>query len=380
MHQCQYLIQKATGSSTSSSSSSSSSSSTNTFRYITEATHKAPDGSSFTVQLQNPNRHKLSVIDTFHQHNDCDDYDHDDNYKNKVALDASTTTTPSAAAGGGGGGPKEDIATQIMDELYCKIYTTLKNHPSYISFQKRLHCGNMQGLNPRMRILKYDAQDNDRFDAHFDATTFVPNNKNGSTGAGTSSSTCKQRQSLITVLLYLNNGGGIDFEGGETLYLDSDDTVLVPRKERLEGKEAVKVVPKAGNVVVFEHDLFHSGAPLVRGTKYIMRTDILFSELASGGDGGAICRDDDKEEEQQEQKKEGHVSISMLVSDICEKLEFSSDQCSILQDMDLYESTCEAFLAPGITVIKSMLVDGGMIENNVTLLLKEVMRVLKHKQ
>jgi hypothetical protein len=350
--QCQFLIEKATSAK---------------FRYITEATHKAPDGSSYTVQIQNPNPHNLSVIDTFHnQHhhhhhqqqqqqqqrscnsNIADDERRDQFYKNNAACASCSTT---------------DVATQIMDELYCKIYSTLKDHPLFLSFQKRLQAGNMQGLNPRMRILKYDAQDNDLFDAHFDATTFVPGNDG----------TCKQRQSLITVLLYLNNGGGKDFDGGETLYLDCDGTAnmstihvaLMTKKQGLDKKKVVKVVPKAGNVVVFEHDLFHSGAPLIKGTKYIMRTDVLFQEL------GVVCQEEQKE------KKE-HIG-SILVSDICEKLELPSDQCSILHNMDLYGSTCEAFLAPGYTMIKSMLVDGGMTETHVCMLLKEVMSAWKKK-
>ena len=66
-------------------------------------------------------------------------------------------------------------------------------------------------LNPRMRILKYDAKDDDRFDAHFDATTEIDveygdNQKDIS----------KKMKSLITVLVYLNNGDGVDFVVGET--------------------------------------------------------------------------------------------------------------------------------------------------------------------
>eukprot|EP00557_Chaetoceros_sp_GSL56_P011165 CAMPEP_0176481466 /NCGR_PEP_ID=MMETSP0200_2-20121128/2840_1 /TAXON_ID=947934 /ORGANISM="Chaetoceros sp., Strain GSL56" /LENGTH=471 /DNA_ID=CAMNT_0017877683 /DNA_START=1154 /DNA_END=2569 /DNA_ORIENTATION=+ len=343
--QCNFLIQKA---------SNTSSSSRSSFRYIYEATHKAPDGSTYTVEIQNPNPHKLAAIDTFHRPHKK----HDNGWVSLSTL--------------------SDVATQIMDELYMKIYTTLKSHPSFVSFQERLLAGNMQGLNPRMRILKYDAEDNDRFDAHFDATTFVPSVD----GSGS------QRQSLITVLLYLNDGGGKDFEGGETVYLDWDATATATAtasvrdyrgmsKHKTDSQKIVKVVPKAGSVVVFEHDLFHSGAPLTRGTKYIMRTDILFSELAV-----------DQEEARMQgienintkiDDKENGCSKLLLVSDICEKLDLSKDVCSILNDMDLYGNTCEAFLAPGITVVKSMLVDGGMTEDHVTMLLKEVMHVLKKK-
>ena len=281
----------------------------NGFRYITEATHKAPDGSTYTIQIQNPNEHKLSAIDTQH--------------------DPQRQHPPSARK------PNlNDPATSLMDQLYSTISASLPSHASFQSFSKRTKCGAILGLNPRLRVLQYDAKDNDRFEAHFDATTFVPGIKN-------------RRKSLITVLVYLNNGGGDEFEGGETLYLDFHNSTSA--KPNYDG--AIKVVPRAGRVVLFEHDLFHSGAPLVRGTKYIMRTDILFDENGS------------EEEEVMNTSifvHEEETIGSVLVSDMCIELKLSEVEMSILNEMDLLDITCESLLSPGITLLKKMLLSGGI--------------------
>jgi predicted 2-oxoglutarate/Fe(II)-dependent dioxygenase YbiX len=281
------------------------------FRYITEATHKAPDGTSYPIQIQNPNPHKLSAIDTRH--------------------DPQSTIPTSRPA---------DPETALLDDLYSKIFTHLRSHPSYQDYVKRTKCGEMQGLNPRMRILKYDAKDNDRFEAHFDATTYV-------------SGKSQRRKSLITMLLYLNDGDGEDFEGGETLYLDYHD--YAAGKPNYEN--AVKVVPKAGRVAIFEHDLYHSGAPLGRGTKYIMRTDILFNAK----------EDCDEEVEEGTPKNinteivtdEDH-KVVILVSDICKEIKLNSEDVEVLSDMDLLDSTCEALIAPGTTIMQKLLLEGGI--------------------
>lgn len=126
------------------------------------------------------------------------------------------------------------------------------------------------GLTHRIRLLRY--QDGDRFDPHFDR--IVTDEQAG-------------QESLITVLIYLNDGDGKDFAGGETVFLDSQDPIG-------NDKSKVAVVPKAGRVVLFEHGLYHAGAPLKNGEgglegndenngndpipqrKYIIRTDVMF--------------------------------------------------------------------------------------------------------
>lgn len=280
------------------------------FHYITEATHKTNDG-SFKVEIQKPNPHKLSAIDTHHSKDKC---------------------------------------TLLMDDLYHKISKSLSSQKCYQSFLKRTKCGGMKGLNPRMRILKYDASDNDRFDAHFDATTYVPSIE-------------KQRKSLITVLLYLNDGDGVDFEGGETVFLPKSFKTSTENRNLVNDENNTKVVPKTGSVCIFEHDLFHSGAPLHYGTKYIMRTDILY---------------DNNETSTNENSGNSTKTGAVLVSEICTKLNVSNDVIQILRDMDLWDITCESLLAPGPT-LKKMLLDCNLDEKCVTSLIDEANNVIRDK-
>ena len=44
----------------------------------------------------------------------------------------------------------------------------------------------------------------------------------------------------------------------------------------------VAVIPKIGRVLVFQHDILHEGSLLVQGTKYSMRTDIMYKAVAQG--------------------------------------------------------------------------------------------------
>jgi hypothetical protein len=36
------------------------------------------------------------------------------------------------------------------------------------------------------------------------------------------------------------------------------------------------VKPKPGMTLVFQHELWHEGAPVTRGRKYVLRTDVLY--------------------------------------------------------------------------------------------------------
>jgi predicted 2-oxoglutarate/Fe(II)-dependent dioxygenase YbiX len=67
-----------------------------------------------------------------------------------------------------------------------------------------------------------------------------------------------RERSLSTVMLYLND----DFEGGST------DFDL--------GDEEIRVVPARGMALIFDHPLRHQGAPVVRGRKYVLRTDVMY--------------------------------------------------------------------------------------------------------
>lgn len=93
---------------------------------------------------------------------------------------------------------------------------------------------------------------------------------------------------FYTIQLYLNDSAAndpqSDLVGGATAFLS--------RK----GDARIDVNPKAGSVLIFQHrGLFHEGARVDKGTKYTMRTDILY-EWVKGDKAG------DKEGEQESSK------------------------------------------------------------------------------
>jgi predicted 2-oxoglutarate/Fe(II)-dependent dioxygenase YbiX len=75
----------------------------------------------------------------------------------------------------------------------------------------------------------------------------------------------EREQSLCTLMIYLDD----DFEGGST---DFD----VPDLE-----EPLRVVPRQGTVLLFQHRLRHQGAPVERGVKHVLRTDVMYRRDAA---------------------------------------------------------------------------------------------------
>ena len=71
--------------------------------------------------------------------------------------------------------------------------------------------GQPLGLNLRLRVLQYDAVDNDVFDPHYDVTTFANDDNDDNNSC---SNRCRTCQSLLAVLIYLNQG----FVAGETMF------------------------------------------------------------------------------------------------------------------------------------------------------------------
>jgi predicted 2-oxoglutarate/Fe(II)-dependent dioxygenase YbiX len=67
-------------------------------------------------------------------------------------------------------------------------------------------------------------------------------------------------RSLFTAMLYLNEG----FEGGETEF----DL----------GEGPVSITPGRGLLLLFDHGLLHQGAPVRRGRKYVLRSDVMYCE------------------------------------------------------------------------------------------------------
>lgn len=185
---------------------------------------------------------------------------------------------------------------------------------------KRAETYRVSGLNERLRFLRYEG--GEYFRRHFDG--------NYVTGDG-------KGRSLFTVHLYLNGDGVQDLgelegrikevERGDGLFGDDDDggdeeelgvsfggsdsdsesesedetdqekkvELGRSRNEDTEGrllggatsftdgyesKDAVRVFPKAGSVLIFQQrNLIHGGDDVFRGVKYTMRTDVMYEKV-----------------------------------------------------------------------------------------------------
>lgn len=98
------------------------------------------------------------------------------------------------------------------------------------------------GLNERLRYYKYDIDQ--YFAWHYDGC-FSRN---------------ETERSFLTFMIYLND----KFEGGETNF-----SLKYPY-------ELVSVEPKKGMALIFEHRLLHEGASVIKGRKYVLRSDIMY--------------------------------------------------------------------------------------------------------
>ena len=96
----------------------------------------------------------------------------------------------------------------------------------------------LHGTNPRFRGYRY--KPGQAFKPHYD-------------GSYRKSETM---ESELTLLLYLNES----FAGGETRFLDIETDVH----------------PRTGSVLLFAHRVLHEGAEVTSGTKYVLRSDVMY--------------------------------------------------------------------------------------------------------
>ena len=69
-----------------------------------------------------------------------------------------------------------------------------------------------------------------------------------------------ERTSKLTFMVYLTNVA----KGGETRFYDSDMKIT----------HAVQ--PTVGKALVFEHAILHEGVAVEEGSKYVLRTDVMY--------------------------------------------------------------------------------------------------------
>lgn len=87
-------------------------------------------------------------------------------------------------------------------------------------------------------------------------------------------------RSILTVLIYLND----NFSGGNTVFYDTvgprDGEDIVADEMKKGYHERFTYNPKRGSVLIFNHNMIHEGAPLLSGTKYVIRSDIVFKRIS----------------------------------------------------------------------------------------------------
>lgn len=72
-------------------------------------------------------------------------------------------------------------------------------------------------------------------------------------------------QSEVTFMIYLNN----DMNGGETRF-------FTDAEQAVHGHPYLSVQPITGAALVFLHSIWHEGAIVRRGEKYVLRTDVMY--------------------------------------------------------------------------------------------------------
>jgi len=116
----------------------------------------------------------------------------------------------------------------------------------------------LRGLNSRFRFCRYT--DGQSFSVHRDGVYYA--------GA--------RAESRLTFMIYLNDSS--EFDGGETRFFASRDRSTT----------TMTVAPRRGTLIVFDHTLWHEGAAVDEGTKYVMRSDVIYErtdgQAANDGD------------------------------------------------------------------------------------------------
>lgn len=122
-------------------------------------------------------------------------------------------------------------------EIANELFRRLRPH-----LPERMGDLRLARLNERLRFYRY--RPGQRFEPHMDHW-YRPSDR---------------EITLHTVLAYFND----DFEGGETAFQEQVQETVTPRR---------------GRVALFQHKLRHEGRPVIRGTKYAMRSDVVYETM-----------------------------------------------------------------------------------------------------
>ncbi|KAL8952488.1 MAG: hypothetical protein Q9222_001591 [Ikaeria aurantiellina] len=209
------------------------------------------------------------VIDDAFTKSECDDLIR--------AAEAQTEGTWEQAMINVGGG-RQKLMTDARDcgriiwddkDVVAKIWARVKDHVPEVALLrnnvqvtgngpvKRRETWFMTRLNERMRFLKYTT--GQYFRPHCDGTYVTPDGS---------------EMSYYTLHLYLNDSEcstpGTGMEGGATRFhsLSWDES------------KYFDIDPKVGRVLIFQHrNLLHSGDDVAKGTKFTLRTDLMYAKI-----------------------------------------------------------------------------------------------------
>jgi WD40 repeat protein len=140
----------------------------------------------------------------------------------------------------------------LAAELFNKVKPYL---PETIEITNSIPAENgtwqLQQLNSRIRFCKYGK--NQYFHRHLDGVHYRS----------------ETVQSKLTFMIYLNDAS--EFSGGRTLFYKTKNTTEI----------WASYIPKQGDLIVFDHNVWHEGEMLTEGEKFVLRSDILYAKEAS---------------------------------------------------------------------------------------------------
>jgi WD40 repeat protein len=112
----------------------------------------------------------------------------------------------------------------------------------------------LDGVNERLRFCRYTADQ--QFNIHQDGVHHR----------------ALDRRSMLTFMIYLTDGEA--FSGGDTEFF-ADGPRATPDGSS-QPEVVARVRPKIGTLILFDHGIWHAGAKVQFGTKYILRSDVLY--------------------------------------------------------------------------------------------------------
>ncbi|OQP40799.1 hypothetical protein A4H97_14385 [Niastella yeongjuensis] len=138
----------------------------------------------------------------------------------------------------------------LAEQLFQKVKPYL---PTTITVNADIPAENgiwqLQELNTRLRFCKYSA--NQYFHRHLDGVHYRS----------------ETVQSKLTFMIYLNSA--TEFKGGRTLFFKTKETSEV----------WASYIPRQGDLIVFDHNVWHEGEVLSEGEKFVLRSDILYTRI-----------------------------------------------------------------------------------------------------